>query len=417
MKILAITSHYPPYHIGGYELRCKNVVDQLSSRGHEIRILASSANIEIRGGLENERNIYRQFHLLDPSKNTLERLVRDYKDVRFLHRLIDAFEPDLIYIWQVSKITKAIFPYLAESNIPIVYDEGGASVIDSWMHRGSWYSFIERKSNSGYKNITKTIIRIFVSIISGGLIKKQWIWPQNMHIYFNSELGKSNALEKRISLNGAPVILPGVDTRQFSFRDRRGITLPIRIVVPGRIEPKKGQRDAVLLLSHLQAMNIAATLTIVGRCASDSYYQFISKTIHELNMEMAIDVLPMIGQEELVYLYQEADICFFPSIAKTGLSRIPLEAMACGCLVMTYGNEGSNEVIEDGRTGYIFAPGDYESMATIIQAFIDDPETYRQIISRARQVIEDKYSMDMYVDKIEAILVNALKSAPHNTLT
>jgi hypothetical protein len=37
-----VTNLYPPHHIGGYELGCRDVVEKLRSRGHAMRVLTSS---------------------------------------------------------------------------------------------------------------------------------------------------------------------------------------------------------------------------------------------------------------------------------------------------------------------------------------------------------------------------------------
>ena len=36
MKILVITNLYPPHFVGGYELGCRDVVEQLRRRGHTV---------------------------------------------------------------------------------------------------------------------------------------------------------------------------------------------------------------------------------------------------------------------------------------------------------------------------------------------------------------------------------------------
>src|SRR5579859_3736774 len=42
MKILVVTNLYPPHHVGGYELGCRDIVEQLRRRGHEVRVLTST---------------------------------------------------------------------------------------------------------------------------------------------------------------------------------------------------------------------------------------------------------------------------------------------------------------------------------------------------------------------------------------
>jgi hypothetical protein len=41
MKILVISARFPNYHFGGYEIRVKNIIDDLHKRGHQIIVITS----------------------------------------------------------------------------------------------------------------------------------------------------------------------------------------------------------------------------------------------------------------------------------------------------------------------------------------------------------------------------------------
>ena len=56
MRILVVSNLYPPHHIGGYELCCKEAVDGLRKRGHEVWVLTSDYGVRAP---EKERDIYR----------------------------------------------------------------------------------------------------------------------------------------------------------------------------------------------------------------------------------------------------------------------------------------------------------------------------------------------------------------------
>src|SRR5690606_29864011 len=130
-----------------------------------------------------------------------------------------------------------------------------------------------------------------------------------------------------------------IDTSVFTFHQRNGINEPLNIICPGRIEPRKGQIDAVRLVAMLNRQGISANLIIVGKVVSPDYMQEILGEIKYSNLEDQIQLSPMTSQEELAKLYHQTDICFFPSYQELGLSRVPLEAMACGCVLLSYGNE------------------------------------------------------------------------------
>lgn len=42
MRLLFVSNLFPPHHLGGYEIVCKQVADGLRERGHEVSILTST---------------------------------------------------------------------------------------------------------------------------------------------------------------------------------------------------------------------------------------------------------------------------------------------------------------------------------------------------------------------------------------
>jgi glycosyltransferase involved in cell wall biosynthesis len=158
----------------------------------------------------------------------------------------------------------------------------------------------------------------------------------------------------------------------------------------------------------LKEKKLPSNLIMIGKVYSEVYYEEVIREIGKFNLETEITVLPMADHDDLAKLYQEADICFFSSYQRFGLSRVPIESMACGCLVISYGNEGSNEVIQNGKTGYIIPEGNIGAAANIIQTTVENPTTYRHIIQNARDEIEQRHSLEAYINQIEAYLYSVI---------
>lgn len=416
MKLLVITDSYPPHHSGGYELRAREILDGLDHRNHEILVLTSKCPRQSCDLHRGEKNIFRKLHADKPTKRLMGRIYSEYLDIKFIHDAIHTFRPDLIYLFHVINLTRTIYPYLADRNIPIVFDEGGKGYLYSSLHRGPWYSFIDHKSGSKIKNRVKPIFVRVISLLSKDLLKQHWIWPANIQVYFNSHLNRQNARNAGLAVEECPVIHSGIDEKLFEYQPREKMGKPIQILVPGRIESRKSQMDAIALLAELLRANIDARLIIVGTNNSNSYLQEIMKKIDSLGLEGKVEVLPMVEHQTLVRFYQESDICFFTSRAQTGLSRVPLEAMACGCLLFTYGDEGSNEIVEDKETGFIVPRGNVAQMVETIRDLCNDHEKYRRMIRNARKSVEENHTMDMYIDTIEYFLKKAVVGQ-HGTIS
>lgn len=428
MKILAITALYPPGHAGGYEIRTKDIIDGLSGRGHEAMVITSRREPAL--GLSGQAPAYavlRKLRVRMRSEGPIDRLtrwrtthsfgmlltfvrqlLRDFVELRLIERLIQRHRPDVIYLGHITCLSRSIMPYLAGQSMPLVYDEGGSGLIDCWTEKNIWYKFTdELVLRQSVARAIKSLVVGVVCQLSGARLKPRFAWPANMHILFNDDLNYRNAIAKGVPVNGAKVIRSGIDTAKFRFRARSGLSVPVRIVIPGRIEPRKGQMDGVRLLAKLRENDLEANTTIVGATWSDPYYREVTEEVRKLELENKVQLMPMTTQAELVALYQEADICFFPSHYRTGFSRVPLEAMACGCILICYGNEGSNEIIRDRYNGFLVPYADLTRIADIIRELMADPDRVRDIALAARRDIEERHSMQRYVDEIEAVFVEA----------
>lgn len=238
-------------------------------------------------------------------------------------------------------------------------------------------------------------------------MQPQWAWPAGMRTVFNGGLGLREATAQGIPLNGAKVIHSGVDIGEFSFKPRGRLGSPPLFILPGGIVPRKGQVDGVKFLAKLRESGIDGNMIIVGKTWSDSYYRELTDEIKRLHLENRVQAMPMITQGELAGLYHKADICFFPSYQTAGFSRVPLEAMASGCIVISYGNEGSDEIIRDRHSGFLVPPADYDSAADVVKKLVSCPGLVRDTTVAARREVESRFPMQGYIDEIEEFLMSA----------
>ncbi|MFC2064942.1 glycosyltransferase family 4 protein [Chloroflexota bacterium] len=422
MKILVVTANYPPYHSGGYGIRLKNIMDELSTRGHLILCITTKPGGRTRQTPKlPSYPILRSLHPKLSAHQWLSRmtlrnwtypigiflifireLYLDLVDLNLVEKQIKEFQPDIIYLGHTVILSKSLLPFLADQSVPLVYDEGGSGIIDAWDEKGVWYKFIDGfRSRIEFINSIKSLLIKFIVVLSRNRLKQEWKWPTNMQVFFNSHLNQKNALEKKLSIGKSEVIHSGLDLRKFNFVPREIPTSKITIITPGRFEPRKGQLDAIRLLASLTEKGLDASLILVGEKKDERYYDQVLMEIRTRDLSEFVTILPMVNRIELIHLYQRSDICFFSSSFRTGFSRIPQEAMACGSVVITYGNEGSDEIIRDGYNGFIVKSGDYSGIVNRFIGLMEDPKLFKSITEQARKDIEEKYSMQKYVDCIE----------------
>lgn len=80
-----------------------------------------------------------------------------------------------------------------------------------------------------------------------------------------------------------------------------------------------------------------------------------------------IRFLGRVTDQELCRLYNTAQGLIFPGVEDFGL--VPLEAQACGCPVIAYGEGGATETVTDGETGLFFRDSTVEALLGAIELF------------------------------------------------
>jgi glycosyltransferase involved in cell wall biosynthesis len=415
MKILAITAFYPPFHHGGYELRCKDVLDGLHKKGHEICMITNQVASKISSEEKEPFSVFRVLSLKSSGDNVFRRIHSDKQDLKKIEEIIDNFQPDLLYTWHLQNLSDAILPFLASLGIPLVHDEGGSEMIYlSRLQKRGLY-FYKNEQDSAIKCFVKQGIKKYANLVSGGRIVPDWDWPEQMWMYFNSHSALEHAREMEVPLGDEIVIHSGIDNSRFPFQARSKISSPVRIVIPARIKEQKGCKDGILLVDELRKRNIPAKLLIIGEVQSVDYYNELVKVTHALGLSGLVEFRPMVSQQELSAIYQQTDICFFTSYFKTGFSRVPLEAMASGCLVITYGNEGSKEPVINGESGFIVKEGNLQGVVVQIEKLINEPKIYLNLLKAARRNVELNFNNESYIDLINTHLENFLarKASSH----
>lgn len=86
----------------------------------------------------------------------------------------------------------------------------------------------------------------------------------------------------------------------------------------------------------------------------------------------------------------------------------PLEAMAQGRVLVASNVGGHRELIEDGKTGVLFAPGDPRALADAVCSLLEARDTWPRVSSAARQFVERsrtwRASVAPYADVFSRVL-------------
>lgn len=103
------------------------------------------------------------------------------------------------------------------------------------------------------------------------------------------------------------------------------------------------------------------------------------------------------------------DIFVLPSRSE-GFPNALLEAMACGCAVIGSAAGGIPELIDDGRDGFLFPPGDADQLAGRLSTLITGAELRRRMGSEAAAKARTRFSMEIAAARMERFYESLLLS-------
>jgi glycosyltransferase involved in cell wall biosynthesis len=108
----------------------------------------------------------------------------------------------------------------------------------------------------------------------------------------------------------------------------------------------------------------------------------------------------------LLQLYQNADILAVPTLADC-FSLAAIEAMACGLPVITTAVGGIPEIVMDGETGFLVAPGDPQQTLDAIRMLVADAALRRRLGQAGREVASLRFNASTQAQLTLQIMLTA----------
>ncbi|HEX7113380.1 MAG TPA: glycosyltransferase family 4 protein [Mizugakiibacter sp.] len=127
----------------------------------------------------------------------------------------------------------------------------------------------------------------------------------------------------------------------------------------------------------------------------------------ELELQVAAlglddDVVFLGARSDVGTLMDGADFLVLPS-REEGLSNVVMEAMAHALPVLVSDAGGNPELVEDGRTGLVFASGNGAELVRALERMVDDRVLRTRLGAAARARIAETFTIDSMVRRTEAV--------------
>jgi len=190
------------------------------------------------------------------------------------------------------------------------------------------------------------------------------------------------------------IVRCGLSMEDFPFSQRESMGNPIRILAISRIVPKKGFQHLLGALKILQDDGVPFELKMVGTGSSLPELESQAKN---LKLDKVEFTGPM-QQEDIRQLLQTWDLLILPCVVAPdgdmdGIPVTLMEAMACGCPVISTRLSGIPELIKDGETGVLLEAADPKAISEAIFTLRDNPDFYAKLSRGGRNWVNEEFNI------------------------
>jgi glycosyltransferase involved in cell wall biosynthesis len=159
----------------------------------------------------------------------------------------------------------------------------------------------------------------------------------------------------------------------------------------GVLEPRKGQADLIAAFAALSGRHPTAQLWIVGELSYAANAGYAAELRALADHPQLRDRVHFLGRrEDVAELMTAMNVVALPSRGLESLPTVLLEAAALGRVCVATAVGGVPEILEQGRTGYVVAPGDRMGLGQALCAALA-PEA-AAVGRAARRMARDRFS-------------------------
>ncbi len=356
MKALILNTLYSPNIFGGAEKSTQLLAEGLQELGVE-PVVVSTAPSRALGKVNGIKiyylplkNVYWPFD--DRKRHTLVRglwhLIDIYNPlmVKAVGAIIDEEHPDLVHTNNVSGFSVGIWKAVKSRGLPLIhtlrdyylfcprsamFHNGQNCLMQCWNCR--WFSYPKLRLSS---------LVDYVVGVSSFILRR------------HCESGYFPAAGRKTIHN------PSLPQKQFYKPQANG---DVRFGYIGKLHQSKGAEDILIEFRKLDRGKASLRLAGTGDL---SYVSFLREHYAASN----IAFLGFVPPDEL---YKQIDVLIVPSRWQEPLPRVVLEAYSRGTPVIATNRGGIPEIVEEGRTGFLYEPDKPRELAYQMQKFLKEP--------------------------------------------
>ena len=215
------------------------------------------------------------------------------------------------------------------------------------------------------------------------------------------------------------VLYPGVDTglfapaqRDIEGRNRLGWAERTVILTVGRLTRRKGHDMMIAALPVIQQTVPDVLYAIVGDGEEATNLRSL---VEEKGVESQVVFLHELGDNELIWCYQQCDLFVLPNRRIEGdiegFGMVLLEAQACGRPVLAGSSGGTEETMRPNETGLIVPCEEVELLAQEVSALLSDKQRLDKMGNAGREWAVQNFDWEILSQRATEIFARRHESS------
>ena len=191
-------------------------------------------------------------------------------------------------------------------------------------------------------------------------------------------------------LKNTKIVLDGLDVNKYYNSEHKIFSKDkIAFLFIGGVCKKKGQFELLEWLGKYNLRNKIANfeLRIVGNCSEKSKTELI-KIANKYDIEQNLIIVG--PKNNPMEEYMNADIQFVNS-KKEAFGRVTVEGILAGCCVLASNSGGSNEIISNGKNGFLYEQGSYKDFEKTLNYVLNNKEKVSSMIQNGQNYTKAKF--------------------------
>jgi len=375
MKILLVHNTYQ--QPGGEDVVFDQERQLLERAGHQV-VTYCRSNWEIAGysGLKRLELMKHMVWATDTRREIASLIGRDKPDLMHVHNTFLMVSPSVYAACREASIpvVQTLHNYRLLCPAAIFFRDGG--VCEECPEHGLW-----RGALHGCYRDSRAATSAVALMLTVHRWRRTWTWGVNCFIAL-SGFSRQKFIEGGIPAEKIAV-KPNFVYADPGCRARSGEYM----LFIGRLSPEK---RVVTLLAGWQKLQAPIPLRIIG---GGSEREFLEARAKQMRLS-EVRFLGQLPRDEVFAALKGARCLIFPSEWYENFPMTIAESFACGVPVLASRLGAMQEIVEDGRTGLHFTPGDSEDLAAKVEWAWTHPREMEEMGRQARAEYEVKYTAE-----------------------